>query len=305
MNEQIKKFIVIFCILVFSIVADLWTKSIAENHLASPRYADHQIEVVVPDNMPEDATVETLMATHFTRSSEADRKQMAQFVTDKSGQRVSSQSPVHSGDVLEFGLVSTTVIDGFWTHIYARNPGAAFSFLANASDGFRQMFFRIMSIVAFLVMGAFLVISKWKNQKGMIIPLSFILGGAIANFVDRLRFDYVIDFISWQLTKTYYWPTFNLADVFITVGVGFLFIDLMRNAWKDSKAKKAAVSEDDEENSENSDESEEKSEKEEKLSAKDEEEDKKTEEDEEKSKAGKAKDSEEGVNVPEEEPQAA
>ena len=54
------------------------------------------------------------------------------------------------------------------------------------------------------------------------------LGGALGNFVDRARFGYVIDFIDWHWQRVATWPTFNVADAAITVGVGLLLFESFR-----------------------------------------------------------------------------
>ena len=50
------------------------------------------------------------------------------------------------------------------------------------------------------------------------VPLVLILGGAVGNFIDRLRFGAVVDFLDFHV-GAWHWPVFNVADVFITVGV--------------------------------------------------------------------------------------
>lgn len=71
----------------------------------------------------------------------------------------------------------------------------------------------------------------------LIITLGCVLGGAAGNIIDRFRYGYVIDFISWHIGDKY-WPTFNIADVFVTCGVVFLVIDLLIH--RDEKAPETA-----------------------------------------------------------------
>jgi signal peptidase II len=59
--------------------------------------------------------------------------------------------------------------------------------------------------------------------------LSLVFGGAIGNYIDRLRFRYVIDFLDFHIQKKYVWPAFNIADMAIVVGVGMLlYLELVR-----------------------------------------------------------------------------
>lgn len=115
------------------------------------------------------------------------------------------------------------VIDGFWSFRYVENPGAAWGLLANASEAVRVPFFIVVSIAAMaLILGFFRKLED--HQRLLIFGLSLVFGGAIGNFIDRLHQSYVIDFIDWYVGR-YHWPTFNVADAAITVGVGLLLSD--------------------------------------------------------------------------------
>lgn len=101
------------------------------------------------------------------------------------------------------------------------NPGAAFSFLADAG-GWQRWFF---TIVAILVSG---FIFHWlrnlsREETWTAIPLSLILGGAVGNLIDRLYLGHVIDYIQVWL-GSYPWPAFNIADAAISVGIVLLII---------------------------------------------------------------------------------
>ncbi len=100
---------------------------------------------------------------------------------------------------------------------YTRNPGAAFSLLADADPTFRGWFFLIVSAVALTLITLFLrrvERGDWWTLAG----LSLILGGAVGNMIDRIRHGEVIDFIDLYLGR-YHWPVFNLADSGITIGI--------------------------------------------------------------------------------------
>ncbi|HBQ21473.1 MAG: signal peptidase II [Deltaproteobacteria bacterium GWA2_38_16] len=112
---------------------------------------------------------------------------------------------------------SITVIPNFFNLTYIRNTGAAFGLLSRAPESFRIPFFIIIPLIALTII--VLIFKKTKEtQVLMISSLSLILGGAIGNFIDRVRFNYVIDFLDFHWFN-YHWPAFNVADMTIVVGV--------------------------------------------------------------------------------------
>ena len=106
------------------------------------------------------------------------------------------------------------------------NTGAAFSFLADAG-GWQRWFFTIVSAVVSLVLVVWLVRLR-SSQTLMIASLSCILGGAIGNLWDRIVLGYVVDFISIHY-QTWYFPTFNVADMAISIGAGLMILDIVFN----------------------------------------------------------------------------
>lgn len=108
---------------------------------------------------------------------------------------------------------------------YTRNPGAAFSLLADADASFRFWFFLIVSLGAVVMILTFL----WRvpdGERWTSVALALILGGAVGNLIDRLRFGEVIDFID-VYAGPYHWPVFNVADSGITVGMVMLLGHLL------------------------------------------------------------------------------
>lgn len=103
---------------------------------------------------------------------------------------------------------------------YTRNPGAAFSLLADADPTFRGWFFLVVSAVALTVITAFLRRVE-RGDWWTLTALSLILGGAVGNLIDRIRHGEVIDFLDVYVGR-YHWPIFNLADSGITVGMVIL-----------------------------------------------------------------------------------
>jgi len=138
-----------------------------------------------------------------------------------------AETKVAAGDtylVLEHQIA---VMGDWWKFVYAENPGAAFGFLKGVSPGLRHILFMLLTLIAFLVIGN---IVMRLPPHGWLVATAFgaILAGAVGNFVDRIRFGYVIDFIDWDLGFTH-WPTFNVADIAISVGVVSLLLDLFFN----------------------------------------------------------------------------
>ncbi len=105
----------------------------------------------------------------------------------------------------------------------AHNTGAAFSFL-NGAGAWHHWFFMGFSFVVSLALVVW-IIRLSKSETLQLTALSFILGGALGNLIDRVRLGYVIDFIDIYY-KNHHWPIFNIADSAITVGTMFLVFGL-------------------------------------------------------------------------------
>jgi signal peptidase II len=107
-----------------------------------------------------------------------------------------------------------------WEFRYAENPGAAWSFLANAPESVRVPFFYLVALAACVMIVHFYRQAPAELEVRR-IALAMVLGGALGNSLDRLVHGYVIDFIAWHIGP-HYWPTFNVADSFVCTGVGLL-----------------------------------------------------------------------------------
>ena len=117
------------------------------------------------------------------------------------------------------------VIPDFFNLTHVRNPGGAFSFLATLSEDYRQAFFLGTGAVAIALLLTFfrrLPRDHWLSA----IAIGAVLGGAIGNLTDRIIYGEVIDFLDFRLFGGYVWPTFNMADSWIVVGVGVLMIEM-------------------------------------------------------------------------------
>ncbi|MGH7207877.1 MAG: signal peptidase II [Nitrospiraceae bacterium] len=117
---------------------------------------------------------------------------------------------------------SIPVIPNVFSLTYIRNPGAAFGILASSSNGFRLLFFGFTSVFALVLLGTIFVRLRHDDWIGQ-LSIAGILGGAIGNLLDRMRFGEVIDFLDFYIDG-YHWPAFNVADAAISVGVCFLIV---------------------------------------------------------------------------------
>lgn len=102
---------------------------------------------------------------------------------------------------------------------YLKNSGAAFSMLEN-----QQWFFTIITLIA---MGAAFVY-LYRHIKGsiwLLLGLTLIISGGIGNFIDRLRQGFVVDMFHLDFMN---FAIFNVADIYLSIGVGLLLIYLLR-----------------------------------------------------------------------------
>ena len=118
----------------------------------------------------------------------------------------------------------TTVIDGFFYFTYVENSGAAWSFLSDLS--WSQLFFKILTVISILLFGLFFYYGYKHNYRFLQFSLAITVGGTIGNFIDRLRFDAVTDFIKFVF-GSYHFPIFNVADICLTFGVIMIIVHLL------------------------------------------------------------------------------
>jgi len=131
--------------------------------------------------------------------------------------------------------IPKNVIDGFWDWRLSMNPGSAFGLFSSANGA--RIFLSLVGIAA--VIGMLFMLRKSRlDQKVLHYALALVAGGAIGNLVDRIYFGVVTDFVSWHYHE-HVWPTFNVADVVLVIGVGLMFID----SQKENKREKAAKAE--------------------------------------------------------------
>jgi len=125
---------------------------------------------------------------------------------------------------LEHLAKSSMEVTSFFNLALAFNTGAAFSFLGGAG-GWQTILFIVAAAVVSAVILFWIVTGRyetWVSGLGM----SLLLGGAIGNLIDRIMRGYVVDFLDFHYNG-WHWPTFNIADIAICVGVCFIIVDIL------------------------------------------------------------------------------
>ncbi len=117
------------------------------------------------------------------------------------------------------------IIDGFFALTHAHNRGMAFGLFNNVGSPWLRWILVGVALIAVSIIWSYA--RHETNHPGVLVAFGAILGGALGNLVDRLRFGYVEDFIlaHWG---THEWPAFNVADAAITMGGIALFLTLAR-----------------------------------------------------------------------------
>lgn len=118
------------------------------------------------------------------------------------------------------------IIPGVFRLSHVLNTGAAFSLLENLPpNGVR------LGLIAFSVIAAIIVFALlWRTGRAFTlssVALALILGGALGNLYDRIRFHHVVDFLAVKIVH-YNWPDFNVADSCIVIGAGLLLLEIFR-----------------------------------------------------------------------------
>jgi signal peptidase II len=117
---------------------------------------------------------------------------------------------------------SRPVIPGFLNLVLVYNKGAAFGMFSGIGDGWRQILLTITIFLAVAFVVYLLVHDHFADSYSR-VALGFILGGAVGNIIDRVRFGQVIDFVD-VFFRQYHWPAFNVADSAICIGVAILLL---------------------------------------------------------------------------------
>ena len=118
------------------------------------------------------------------------------------------------------------VIKGFCVLRYVENKGAVWGIFSQSDSLVIPKVITALSFIALVVVIYFFL--KLESKCALeLTSMSFIIGGAIGNIIDRLYQGYVVDFLD-VFIKSHHWPTFNVADSFISIGVVLLIISIWR-----------------------------------------------------------------------------
>lgn len=118
---------------------------------------------------------------------------------------------------------SVGVVQNFFNITYVRNYGAAFGMLGKVQANIRDTFFLLMPPFAMTVILIMLKMAE-PREKLRNIALCAVFAGAMGNYIDRIRFGYVVDFLDFHYYGKVSWPAFNVADMAIVCGVTVLII---------------------------------------------------------------------------------
>lgn len=118
------------------------------------------------------------------------------------------------------------------------NPGAAWGLFASVDERYRGPFFLVTAVLAMGFVLALYRKAAAQQQTLLIYALPLLFGGAAGNLLDRVRFASVVDFIDFAF-GAFRWPTFNVADVAISVGVALIFADMLQATYRDWRARRS------------------------------------------------------------------
>jgi len=130
---------------------------------------------------------------------------------------------------------SITLIPHVLNLTYIHNSGAAFGSMTD-----KRWLFMIVSTVAIVVLSTYLFTYGRKNSTMFRIAFAMIISGGIGNMIDRMRLEYVIDFIDFCAFPFWTW-IFNVADAFVVVGCGLAVLSMILDEIKEHKKKKATA----------------------------------------------------------------
>ena len=112
-------------------------------------------------------------------------------------------------------------VTNFFNVVFTWNPGTSFSLFRALGESLPM----VIIILTSFVIGFLGYYMARRAQVYERLPLAFIIGGALGNLIDRVRFGAVVDFLDFHIGGAH-WPAFNVADMFICIGVGLYILNL-------------------------------------------------------------------------------
>lgn len=136
----------------------------------------------------------------------------------------------------EFDLhQSFDIIPHYLRIVRVHNTGVAFGLFAEFHSAWKPYLLALMAVIAVVVIVIYS--ARMPSERILLqLALAVTMGGILGNFIDRIAHGFVVDFIEFHIRDKFYWPTFNVADSAITVGIALLLIDTIKNPEEDSPA---------------------------------------------------------------------
>jgi signal peptidase II len=120
------------------------------------------------------------------------------------------------------------LIPGYARISYVRNSGVAFGLFADIQSVWKPYILASMAVIAVVVI--LLYSARMPSNRVLLqLALAITLGGILGNFTDRILHGFVVDFIELHIKEVFHWPTFNVADSAITIGIGLLLVDTVKH----------------------------------------------------------------------------
>jgi signal peptidase II len=120
------------------------------------------------------------------------------------------------------------LIPGYARISYVRNSGVAFGLFADIQSIWKPYILASMAVIAVVVI--LMYSARMPSNRVLLqLALAITLGGILGNFTDRILHGFVVDFIELHIQEVFHWPTFNVADSAITIGIALLLVDTVKH----------------------------------------------------------------------------
>jgi len=123
-------------------------------------------------------------------------------------------------------ITPVTIITSVFDLVLVKNQGAAFGLMSGVANPYRTIIFTLISLGAVFLL-VYIYRTRPEGNKLVPVAIGLVSGGAVGNWIDRIRFGHVVDFFDFHI-GVHHWPTFNVADSCISIGVTLLLIQMIR-----------------------------------------------------------------------------